>query len=144
MSTLRGGAGFAIWVCGPDGTFYSDSHVESHFHHSSFLAGGRVLGAGEWVVSDGLIQLMNYKTGHYRATPKNLLNALRLLKCKTDLSHTVVAMSDYSQRPATYVKALDFIQARGDASLCPAIAAASAGGAIRAAVGNYASYVFVR
>lgn len=149
LSTLFSGAGYAIWVCSPDGIFYSDSHVLNRFHHSSFLAGGRVLAGGEWVVDDGLIQLITHKTGHYMATPQNLLNALRLLQRGTDLSHTVVVQTDYAANRSRYLKAQDFIRAAGDAGKCQPIAsgsgapARSAGEAIQMAAYG-AAYAFVK
>ncbi len=149
MSTAFSGSGFAIWVCSPGGIFYSASHEVSRFHHSSFLAGGRVLAAGEWVVHDGTIQLITHKTGHYLASPQNLLRALWLLQPRTDLSRTVVAQTNYATGQTRYVKAVDFIRTGGDAERCEAIgddhgaAAGSAGEAIRRVAG-YAAYVFVR
>ena len=148
MSTAFSGSGFAIWVCSPGGIFYSASHEVSHFHHSSFLAGGRVLAAGEWVVHDGTIQLITHKTGHYLASPQNLLRALWLLQPRTDLSRTVVAQTNYATGQTRYVKAVDFVRAGGNAARCEAVkdeqgaAAASAGEAIRRVAG-YAAYVFV-
>ena len=109
---------FAIWVCSPNGIFYSNSHRVSKFHHSSFLAGGRVLAAGEWVVSQGLILLITHKTGHYMASAQNLLNAVRLLDARTDLRDTVVAQTDYATGTTRYVKARDFLAAGGNASRC--------------------------
>jgi hypothetical protein len=118
MSTAHSGRNFAIWVCSPTGVFYSDSHIVSKFHHSSFLGGGRVLAAGEWVVSRGIILLITHKTGHYGASPFNLYNALRLLNDRTDLQKTVVQITDYSRKLTQYIKAVDFLAKGGNASQC--------------------------
>ncbi len=95
------------------------------------------------------IQLITHKTGHYLASPQNLLRALWLLQPRTDLSRTVVAQTNYATGQTRYVKAVDFVRAGGDAARCEAIedehgaAAGSAGEAIRRVAG-YAAYVFVR
>ncbi|WP_218581945.1 hypothetical protein, partial [Nocardia cyriacigeorgica] len=41
-------------------------HAPGQFHHSSFLAGGPVAGAGELEVIDGVLQLVTDSSGHYR------------------------------------------------------------------------------
>lgn len=59
----------AIFVMDHDGNIYaSKSHSEGEFHHSSFLAGGDVAGAGELKVSNGELKLLSDKSGHYRPT----------------------------------------------------------------------------
>ena len=73
------GEGWAIYVVGMDNTFYSASHVVNKFHHSSFLAGGPVQGAGEIAVDQGRIVAITNKTGHYKAGPAELTRTLFLL-----------------------------------------------------------------
>lgn len=46
-STLHSGKGYAIFVVGPDEKIYAATHIQQVFHHSSFLANGAVLAAGE-------------------------------------------------------------------------------------------------
>jgi hypothetical protein len=81
-STVFSGTDWAIWVRAPNGNFYSHSHKVARFHHSSFLAGGMVRGAGEWSVTCGKIKKISGKSGHYQPTMKALwesahwLNAL--------------------------------------------------------------------
>jgi len=123
MSTAHSGEHFAIWVCSPRGIFYSDSHIVNKFHHSSFLSGGRVLAAGEWVVSRGIILLITHKTGHYAASPFNLYNALKQLKSRTDLQKTVVQIKDYGRKRTKYVKAVEFLSKGGSASQCRQVGA---------------------
>ena len=117
-STAFSGAGFAIYVCSPGGTFYTGSHKVSEFHHSSFLAGGRVMGAGEWVVSNGVILLMTHKTGHYQASPRNLLDTLHQLKQRTSIDRTIVAVTDYATNTTVHVNANDWIKANGNTAAC--------------------------
>ena len=49
------GSGFAIYVLDADGAMYADRHKVSLFHHSSFLGGGDVTGAGELRVEGGTL-----------------------------------------------------------------------------------------
>lgn len=120
-TTVFSGQGAAIWVCSPGGIFYSGDHTKSQFHHSSFLAGGRVLAAGEWIVSAGRLLLISHKTGHYAATPQNLLKALRLLSSRVNLTRTVVAISNFSTGEKKVVTAQDFMGKNGDYQQCPSI-----------------------
>jgi len=118
MNTAFNGNHYAIWVCSSDGIVYSHSHIISEFHHSSFLAGRRVAAAGEWVVSGGRLLLVSHKTGHYMATPQNLVTALKHLEKRTDISRTVVQSTDFSTRTDRYFTAIDWIKNAGDASKC--------------------------
>jgi len=79
LSTVFSGKGWAIWVRAPNGNFYSHSHKFAHFHHSTFLAGGAVRGAGEWVVTNGKIRQISGKSGHYRPTMKALCESAHAL-----------------------------------------------------------------
>lgn len=119
--THSSGDNFAIWVCSPDGYFYTFSHTVSEFHHSTFLSGGRVLAAGEWVVSDGRLLLITHKTGHYAATPLNLYRALQLLKTQIDLSKTVVQITDFRTNITQFFNAMEFISKAGKIELCASI-----------------------
>jgi hypothetical protein len=117
MSTAHSGECFGIWVCSPRGAFYTASHKVSEFHHSSFLAGGRVLAAGEWVISGGKVLLVTNKTGHYAATAANIYSALKLLADRLDVSRTVVAIKDWSTNAIRYFAAPEFISKGGNTSL---------------------------
>ncbi len=59
------GKGFAIYVMSPTGEFYSASHKVGLFHHSSFLGGDEIGGAGEWKIEDGILKSITNKSGHY-------------------------------------------------------------------------------
>ncbi|WP_280236475.1 hypothetical protein [Nocardia cyriacigeorgica] len=65
--SAHSGGGRAIFVMDSQGNLYASlEHAPGHFHHSSFLAGGPVAGAGELVVIDGVVQLVTDASGHYR------------------------------------------------------------------------------
>lgn len=74
------GPGWAIYVVGFDGVFYSESHAVNRFHHSSFFGGAPVKAAGELAVDAGRLVALTNKTGHYRAGPGELAFALGLLR----------------------------------------------------------------
>lgn len=113
LQTAHSGNNFAIWVCSPGGIFYTNAHKVSEFHHSTFLAGGRVLSAGEWVVSAGKILIISHKTGHHAASPAMLFNALLLLNQRADLSRTVVQVVDFATKATSYHTVPDFIASGG-------------------------------
>ena len=46
--------------------FYSHVGKLGRFHHSSFKAGQAVMAAGEWVVRQGKLDMINACSGHYR------------------------------------------------------------------------------
>ncbi|MBX3654490.1 MAG: hypothetical protein KIS62_12930 [Ramlibacter sp.] len=71
---------FWAYVISPAGRLYVHMHVADNFHHSSLLAGGRVLGAGMVGVSNGRIVYINNKSGHYMPTPAEFFKAIRQLK----------------------------------------------------------------
>lgn len=63
--TPRGGR--AIFVMDELGVIYSSPHhILGKFHHSSFLAGNPVAGAGEISVQHGRVQLVSDQSSHYR------------------------------------------------------------------------------
>ena len=71
-ATVLGG-GKAIFVMDHDGNMYaSTSHAVGKFHHSSFLAGQPVAAAGEIEVHNGVVTVVNRKSGHYRPTESQL------------------------------------------------------------------------
>jgi hypothetical protein len=81
MASLQGaGRGYGIYVMSPDNRFYSGSHKVGLFHHSSFLAGMPVAGAGEWKVTNGKLEEITNKSGHYRPGPVQMINTLKELR----------------------------------------------------------------
>jgi len=79
-SLHHGGAGRAIFVMDSQGNLYlSTQHKIAEFHHSSFLAGRPVAGAGEMVVENGRILLLTDRSGHYQPPPEFQQQVLRVL-----------------------------------------------------------------
>ena len=113
MSTAFSGPGQAIWVCSPDRRFFSASHEVGTFHHSSFLAGGPVMGAGEWSINQGRLVMISNKTGHYRAGAQELFHVmLRLSVNGVDLSSVVVLWPWPGNLQRKYYRALEFMRSR--------------------------------
>ena len=79
MSTVFSGRGHAIWVLGPQGQFYANSHVYGQFHHSSFLSGSPIRCGGELVVRGGVLKFLSGKSGHYRPEKEHFRAALAQL-----------------------------------------------------------------
>jgi len=85
------GDGFAIYVMSQDGRFYSTSHKIGLFHHSSFLGGGAVAGAGEIQVVGGTVQYITNKSGHYTPGDKELTQTLHALEGASGFSSAKLA-----------------------------------------------------
>jgi hypothetical protein len=66
LATNHTGPGFGIYVMSAEGNIYAGGHAVGHRHHSSFLAGGAVAGAGEMEVHNGRLLWISNKSGHYR------------------------------------------------------------------------------
>lgn len=121
LETAHSGDNYAIWVCSPGGVFYTNTHKVSEFHHSTFLAGGRVLAAGEWVVAAGKLLLISHKTGHHAASPVNLYSAMKLLADRVDLSRTVVHIVDFATHSEKFITANEFMTNSGNFGMCAEI-----------------------
>lgn len=67
---------FGIWVQGPSGAFYANTHKIQRFHHSSFEAGNDVKAAGTWQVLNGRLEFITSLSGHYYPTLKQFRGAL--------------------------------------------------------------------
>src|SRR6185437_14900388 len=85
------GDGFAIYVMGQDGRFYSTSHKIGLFHHSSFMGGGAVAGAGEIKVTGGTVQYITNKSGHYTPGDRELTQTLHALQGASGFSSAKLA-----------------------------------------------------
>lgn len=64
--------GVYIYVCSAITKKIYTAKPEGGMHHSSFLQGQPVIGAGDWKVQNGLVFLVNGASGHYQPTPENL------------------------------------------------------------------------
>lgn len=60
--------------------YASNNHEVGKFHHSSFLAGGPVAGAGELNVVDGRLKFVSDQSGHYKPDPEYLQQVVDNLK----------------------------------------------------------------
>ena len=73
--------GYAIYVMDKEGTLYVSFESEKDkVHHSSLLAGAPVACAGELLVFQGELLLINNQSGHYRPPPQALQQAITVLK----------------------------------------------------------------
>lgn len=65
------GQGRAIFVMDKSGNIYASMQQKvGYMHHSSFLGGQNVVGAGELQASQGRLQLITNQSGHYQPTPE--------------------------------------------------------------------------
>jgi hypothetical protein len=80
MSTVFSGKGFGIWVISKKGNLYVGNHVKGMLHHSSFLAGAKVMCGGEMWARNGKILFLSGKSGHYEPGKENMDWALNVLE----------------------------------------------------------------
>ena len=82
-SVHAGGGGRAIFVLDEQGNLYASNRQKiGEFHHSSFLAGRPVAGAGELIVQDGRLIEISDRSGHYRPEPNFRKQVLAQLKAQ--------------------------------------------------------------
>ncbi|MFC6342238.1 hypothetical protein ACFP8W_09635, partial [Nocardioides hankookensis] len=74
--THQTGLGAEIFVVGMNNEIHMASHKIGKFHHSSLLGGKPVAMAGEMAVTDGKIDWMSNKSGHYWPTLPQFLQFL--------------------------------------------------------------------
>ncbi|MGH7620343.1 MAG: hypothetical protein ACREPM_24265, partial [Gemmatimonadaceae bacterium] len=103
LSTVFSGVGWGIFVQSPKTKmFYSGSHTMGLFHHSTFLAGEPVMSAGEWKVTDGRLEVMTPKSGHYQPSLGEIVAALQSLRdAGADLSGAKVLV--YKDKKKTLI-----------------------------------------
>lgn len=58
----------------------SGASTQERFHHSSFLAGEEVAGAGEMQVRDGQVELVSDTSGHYRPGSQQMMQTVQQLE----------------------------------------------------------------
>ncbi|MFP8966494.1 hypothetical protein ACKC9G_07965 [Pokkaliibacter sp. CJK22405] len=110
FNTPAGGAG-GIFVIDPsNGKLYGTAdHENGRFQHSSFLAGGDVGGAGEFIVSNGRLQEMSRVSGHYKPSVDMLNQTVQHLKDQgLDMSSALVDKEIMSPELADVAK--DFLK----------------------------------
>ncbi len=76
------GRGYAIYVMDGQGNLYANQHKVGIFHHSSFLAGGDVTGAGEIKIERGAVKAITNKSGHYLPTSEEMVQVFEELEAR--------------------------------------------------------------
>ncbi len=114
MSTVFSGNGFGIWVMSKKGNLYVGNHVKGMLHHSSFLAGAKVMCGGELWARNGKILFLSGKSGHYQPGKENLDWALNVLeKCVDNFDAIkVAAWRAGSESPVYLVSPRKFLWSR--------------------------------
>lgn len=70
----------SIFVMDRHGNLYAaNEHKRAEFHHSTFLAGDSVSGAGEIKVVDGRLELVSNQSGHYKPSEQMTANVFEQL-----------------------------------------------------------------
>lgn len=100
-SNIFTGAGMAIYVMSATGRFHVTSQLKDYRHHSSILAGANVACAGEISVANGLLKLINNKSGHYKPNQLHLYQVLHQLK-KNNVSGFRLEFIDNDQIKGEY------------------------------------------
>lgn len=82
LFNTRGVRGRGMYVVDRRGRIYAspETDVRGLFQHSSFLAGGRVAAAGEFVVVDGELRFIDDQSGHYEPLQLFTLQFVALLR----------------------------------------------------------------
>ena len=98
LTTGRRGA---IFVMTEEGRLYAAPDIDpGYFHHSSFVAGAPVAGAGELYAKEGTLTEISDQSGHYEPGPEFTAQVLRRLRdLGVDLSQVVVrriSVGEYS------------------------------------------------
>ena len=95
------GAMPGIWVMDTKGNLYTSvEQSPGHFNHSTFLAGGPVVGAGQVIIEKGQITYLNNLSGHYRPTVSDIagmIDQLHIGKPKLIVAYDIQP----DQHPAT-------------------------------------------
>ena len=72
-----GGQEKAIFVLSTNNQFYVHFHDTGRFHHSSFLNGAPVKGAGKMRIANGALLSVDPSSGHYGPSTEHQLNVVR-------------------------------------------------------------------
>lgn len=62
-----------------DDSFITHQHIAGKYHHSSLSKGKKVKCAGLWIVEDGVVQLINNSSGHFKPSSLNFYKLIRYL-----------------------------------------------------------------
>jgi hypothetical protein len=80
MVSHQSGPGYAIYVMSAEGHIHLGSHVVGLYHHSSLLGGEPVAGAGEIIVTQGKLNFVSNKSGHFVPEAVHFNQVLRVLE----------------------------------------------------------------
>ena len=116
-TSIFSGRGIAIYVVSLDGKLYISSHNRGRFHHSSFLSGAPVKGAGEVQTNaEGQIIFLSPNSGHYNPGKKELLIILKWLQEQSvDLRPIRLCLPEHGEN-FYYHNAEQFLLAKGNLS----------------------------
>lgn len=68
-----------IFVVSPKKIMYCGPKIRGHFHHSSFLSGGAILGAGNLEIDNGVLISLKPHSGHYMPTAEEFKKLIDLI-----------------------------------------------------------------
>lgn len=106
-----------MFIVSPENQIYLGVHNLGKFHHSSFLSGGSVLGAGAMVIQKGKITKILDKSGHYEPSEAMMIQAIEaLINTGTDLTDAILQMDFVGKTHLPY-KALEFYRAHKTGTL---------------------------
>jgi hypothetical protein len=88
-----------IWVCvldrvKKDFRFYTHVCKPDQFHHSSFVAGNGVVGAGAWIIEKGVLTYLSATSGHYRPDMSTFHGAVVRMAASFHRDRTKVVLWD--------------------------------------------------
>jgi len=87
-----------MFVLAPDLTIYVGAKIKGAFHHSSFLGGGAVAGAGYITVASGKLLRISPHSGHYRPSETSFTRMLALFQDALGISLHGVALDPIEPR----------------------------------------------
>lgn len=103
-----------IYVISPSGEMYVDIPFVEQFHHSSFLSGAPVLGAGAITTNpEGVIIRISNESGHYKPGKKQLISTLRYLQ-KQGVDLSKVEVVERTDKVKIYKNAKSYLDKKGE------------------------------
>ncbi len=102
-----------IFVISPEGKMYVAVPKVGEFHHSSFLGGASVRGAGEIETDhEGRLIKITTKSGHYKPGKKQLLNTIKFFSSK-EISLDAISLIEVSETNKFYRNANKYLVSNG-------------------------------
>lgn len=118
LRKLQAAGGRYIYVMTGDGQFYAGKNIPFIQHHSSFMAGAAVAGAGDVVVAGGELKLISNVSGHYKPGPAYLWQVLAQLdQAGVDLASVQVEVLGIKGKFSSAAEMLQAIDPSSDTSL---------------------------